>query len=115
MVGAYEDTTVSGVVLSISAAGSPGYQALGSIPDFDAVGTSPINTGFSLVLFLNNVAYGIVPGSSMYAGSHGTLHVTELKTVGGTRYAKGTFSGVAYRNATDSLVITEGVFQDRNF
>lgn len=115
MVGAYEDVTVSGSVLNISAAGSSGYQALGSISNLTAAGTSPITTGFSLTFYFNNVAYGILPGSSMYAGSHGTIQVTEFKTVNGKRFAKGTFSGVAYRNATDSLVITDGVFQDRNF
>lgn len=115
MVGAYEDSLVSGVVLAISAAGNSGYQALGSIADFDTVGTNPVSSGFSLIFYINNTIYGIVPGSSLYTGSHGTIHVTELKTVDGTRYAKGTFSGVAYKDASDSLIITEGVFQDRHF
>lgn len=115
MVGAYENISVSGSALHISAAGNTGYQGLGSISNFSVVGTNSITSGFSLTFYFNNIAYGILPGSSMYANSHGTIQVTEIKIIDGKRYAKGIFSGVAYRNPTDSLIITEGIFQDRNF
>jgi hypothetical protein len=115
MVGAYENNSSTGPALQISASGNTGYHALGSISNFTAIETNSITSGFALTFFFNNVDYGILPGSSMYAGSHGTIQVTEIKTLNGKRYAKGIFSGVAYRNATDSLVITEGVFQDHNF
>lgn len=115
MVGAYENNSVSGSDLHISAAGNTGYQALGSISNFSVVETNSITSGFSLTFYFNYIPYGIVPGNSMYANSHGTIQVTEIKIINGKRYAKGIFSGVAYRNSTDSLVITNGIFQDQNF
>lgn len=113
MVAAYQNSSN----LSVSAAGETGYQAFIDISNFNNVGTNPITSGFAVnIYFPNNVAYGILPGSNLYGNSHGTIQITETITIDGKIYAKGTFSGVAYRNGyPDSLVITEGYFQDKNF
>lgn len=63
------------------------------------------------ILVMNGATPKTYSISNSLSASHGTITISAVN--GGTSvldYVKGTFSGVAYRNATDSLVITNGEF-----
>lgn len=87
---------------------------VGSIAEVPSTGTYVVNTADTD--FLNFVKGGPSPKTysvnSLYPKSRGTIVVTAINP--GTsllKYVEGTFSGVLYRSASDSVKITNGEFR----
>lgn len=115
-VDANDNKTTSALLLGVSAQGeTSAYSAFGGIADFNGTGTYVFESSpSSYILFtVNGTVYTL--GKALQPKSHGTFVVTEVKETTNFTYTKGTFSGVAYASASDSIVITGGEFKDRNF
>ncbi len=110
-----DNKTTSALLLSVTATGSSGYSAFGGVSDFNGA-TSYVfeNNPSSYILFtINGTVYTL--GKALQDKSHGTLIVTGVKNATDFDYTKGIFSGVAYASPTDSVVITDGEYQDKNY
>jgi hypothetical protein len=116
MVDVNKNLTTSGNVLTITAAdGNVG--AVGGIDNYHGVGNYLLKDDSSnyISLTFNNKTYYLTGGSVLAPFSHGELYVAEEHTNGNFKNTRGTFSGVAYANSTDSVTITGGVFKDDDF
>jgi hypothetical protein len=67
----------------------------------------PSTTGGGIQLTNSSAAYSVST-----AGGPATITITEIKTIGSSKYVKGTFEGTIKKitNNNDTIVITEGVF-----
>jgi hypothetical protein len=110
-----DNKTTTALVLSVSATGASGYSVFGGINDFSGAGDYVFESNpSSYILFtINGTVYTL--GKALQPKSHGTLTVTGVKNISSFDYTKGTFNGVAYASASDSVVITNGEYQDKNY
>lgn len=103
-------------LLSISASNEKGTLTI-TIPGADSIGTYNLflingNLGLTFLDKTRNPTklYSI---SNTFSKSHGTLSIKKINSGNNSSfYAEGTFSGVAYYSNTDSIVITNGNFQE---
>jgi len=112
----HENATTAGNVLNVAATNTT-MAAVGGIDNY----TGPRTYDFSednsnyIAFSMSGRTYYLTGGNALAPASHGVLTVTAETTTGNFRNTKGTFSGVAYASATDSMVITNGVFIDSDF
>jgi hypothetical protein len=116
-VDVHENLSTTGNILNIGATGGGSNAAVGGINDYTGPGTYDLaaNNANYIGFNLNGKTYYMTGGSPLAPKASGVWVITEEKTSGNFKNTKGTFSGVAYASANDSIVITNGVFIDDDF
>lgn len=113
-VAVNENLTTAGSVLTFSATNGSNASAIGGIDNYNGPRLYNLNEDNSnyIALSFNSKVYYLTGGNALAPQSSGVVNVTNETTTGNFKNTKGTFSGVAYASSNDSVVITNGVFED---
>lgn len=116
-VAVNENLTTAGSVLTISATNGAAASAIGGIDNYNGPRLYNLNEDNSnyIALSFNGKVYYLTGGNALAPQSSGIITVTDETTNGNFKNTKGSFSGVAYASSNDSVVITNGVFEDDDF
>lgn len=114
-VSCYVNSISNGNLLVLRGELNSDNVASGSLPAFNGPGAYAMDSTRSnqIVLKISGNDYFI--GALNQPKAHGQITVLQSRTEGSYTYYTATFSGVAYRSATDSLVITNGSIEDDSF